>query len=204
MGGHLIAKWAEARLDAEATGLDTSEARLSSLTLIAPDVSTEQFGRLTPRLNDISQKVTIFGTHLDGALEFSRCLHKTEYMITLRKDAAGRPSDGTDDRSDRLGLLSKATLGLTDDIEIVDVSAVLYLGQSNHSHHRSNKRIASELRRILVPEYPLQQSGRGDGHNRFSTKHRGPTLLTDTSRLEDLVLPDHIEDFWTQELTASK
>lgn len=203
MGGHLIATWAEMRLAAKAEGFDTSEADLSSLTLIAPDVWTEQFGRLAPQLNDISRGVTIFGTHLDGALEFSRCLHKTEYKISLQQVAKGRLSMASDDRSDRLGILSKATLGLTDDIEILDVSAVLYLGQSNHSHHRSNKRIASELNRIFVAGDRALQPGNQEWPNRSSERYEGRTLLLDTSLLQDLVLPDHMEDFWARKLSTS-
>lgn len=178
MGAHVIVSWAEEFLDNSQQETEFDQTRFTSLTLIAPDASTAQFKTKSSEITNKFRKVTIIGTEFDWALKYSGCMHKIEYE-------SGRSHLGQD-LSNRLGYFSDPTLKTSKTIHTIDVSPVLFLGSLNHSYQRSNRSVSDILRQILV-------------HDSSTDEEYGHTLVHDAARLEDLLLPQHMNEFWQQE-----
>lgn len=201
MGGHLLATWAK-RFSFSNTNNAASDApNVSSITLVAPDVWTEEFEGIATPLTTMSNRVTILGTELDLALEFSRCLYQSEYETNI-KDIAKQDRDRAriKNRSDRLGALSRFPLNLPPQITIVNVSPILSLGEFNHGYHRSSEIVASELGAIFNS---TELMNRDEGFNERAPSTSDNRLL-DEARWQDLVLPDHMVNFWKEMLGVSE
>jgi len=188
MGSQLVVNWLKRNPSLE------NQQPLASLTLIAPDVGTDEFRRIGARLHRFAKGVTVFGTERDEALGLSRCLRYGGYLGLNSMARSCRKGQYCEDPTKRLGLETPATDPRIGNVRFVDVSSLLNLGTWNHTYHQSNETMALAVRRIL------------DGRLGGGSKESATALsadMQDEARLRDLMLPEKMTDFWRAALVRS-
>ncbi|NRB31741.1 MAG: alpha/beta hydrolase [Rhizobiaceae bacterium] len=102
------------------------DIRLDNVVLLAPDMDFETFGRILPSIRNIAERITIYKTDADRALELSERLH-------------GYP---------RLGQ-SGNPVGILDGVEVIDISELPRDSASGHLYHIYGALVGSDLDQLL-------------------------------------------------------
>ena len=103
------------------------EAKFGEVVFLAPDIDSDVFRKLLPRIRPIAQSITLYTSSLDAALVASEQLH-------------GYP---------RLGQ-SGNDVALLDGVEVVDVSDLPFTSANGHLYHIYNSEVGSDLNQLVT------------------------------------------------------
>lgn len=109
---------------------------INDLVLLAPDIDTETFRDIWPKLRQLVKKTTLYASANDKALRLSREIH-------------GYP---------RLGEAGEQ-LTLVPDIETIDISLTGKRRFSGHLYHLHNPSVVADLSTLLLTGQPADQRG---------------------------------------------